>query len=362
MEDKKTQVVQRIQSEIEKLDNLSNHFYFMVFDTKGTASGSLEYIYRMAYTLKENGYNVTMLHQETEFVGVKEWLGEEYASLPHENINGGEIAVSPSDVLFIPEIFSQVMVQTKNLPCKRVAILQNYDWMLEQMPFASKWNTFGIGEAVVNTISNAARVQAVFPAVQCHIVKPCVSEEFANDVDVKKMVVNIYAPNQSDISRIVKPFYWKYPNFNWLSFKDLRGMSKQAMAEELKNGAITIWVDEEAPVGYTALEAMKSGSIVLAKSPKNDLGWNLDEKGELINCCIWFDTFDFLHKQLANVVRAWTMDKVPSVLTEKAKEVVENYCESSAKEDIIGYIKDLVTRRKMEMTALLNNVQKEKED
>jgi hypothetical protein len=54
------------------------------------------------------------------------------------------------------------------------------------------------------------------------------------------MVINVISKDQSDIKKIVKPFYWKYPYFKWVSFKELRNLSKEEFAKELREGAITI--------------------------------------------------------------------------------------------------------------------------
>ena len=89
MEEKDLIVIDRIQAEINKIENKESNIYFFVLDTKGNPSGSLEYIYKLALILKENDYNVTMLYQKDEneeFVGVEEWLGVKYSELPHEDI------------------------------------------------------------------------------------------------------------------------------------------------------------------------------------------------------------------------------------------------------------------------------------
>ena len=168
MTEKDKIAIERIQNEILKIDNKENNIFFFVLDTKGNPSGSLEYIYKLAYILNENGYNVTMLYQlgeDEDFVGVGDWLDEKYANLNHANIASDEVGVSHSDVLFIPELFSNIMIQTKKLPCKRVVILQNYDYILEQMPMASQWGDFGIMEALTNSDLNASLVKSIFPYV-----------------------------------------------------------------------------------------------------------------------------------------------------------------------------------------------------
>ena len=222
MSDKNKIVIENINKEIAKIDKKENRVFFFVIDTKGVPSGSLEYIYNLALIAKEDGYDVSMLHTEEEFVGVGAWLGEEYTNLPHYNVNKGEIGTSPSDVLFIPEIYSQVMNQTKNLPCKRVVILQNYDYVVEQMPYAAQWGDFGIMEGITNSNYQAAELTEAFPYVKLTKVNPYISKIFGSTITPKKMVINVIAKDQSDIKRIVKPFYWKYPYFKWVSFKELR--------------------------------------------------------------------------------------------------------------------------------------------
>lgn len=360
MTEKDLKVIENIEKEISRIDKKENRIYFFVIDTKGVPSGSLEYIYNLALILKNEGYDVNMLHTEDEFVGVGAWLGEEYANLPHFNVNKGEIGTSPSDVLFIPEIFSQVMNQTKNLPCKRVVILQNYDYVVEQMPYAAQWGDFGIMEGITNSDYQAAELKEAFPYVKLKKVRPFISKIFGSTINPKKMVINVISKDQGDIKRIVKPFYWKYPFFKWVSFKELRNLPKEEFAKELREGAITIVVDETASFMYSALEAMKSGSITMVKVPTTTLDWANGE--ELPNCCVWFNDYDTLHKQIASVVRSWITDKIPTVLAEETKKVCEDMTEENTKADILEYVNELLGKRKKEMEDLIVQIKNKKEE
>ena len=120
----KEEMLNIVDENILKLKNKEYTLYFFVLDTKGNPSTSIEYIYHTALTLSKRGYNVVMLHQEEEFIGVGEWLGSEYASLTHMNIDKDNVEVSPSDFLFIPEIFANVMLQTKRLMKQCLLIMQ----------------------------------------------------------------------------------------------------------------------------------------------------------------------------------------------------------------------------------------------
>lgn len=359
MDKKKQKIIENIEKEISRIDKKENKIYFFVIDTKGVPSGSLEYIYNLALMAKEEGYDVAMLHTEEEFEGVASWLGDEYASLPHYNVNKGEVGTSPSDLLFIPEIYSQVMNQTKNLPCKRVVILQNYDFVVEQMPYAAQWGDFGIMEGITNSDYQAAEINEVFPYVKLTKVTPYISKVFGSTIEPKKMIINVIAKDQSDIKKIVKPFYWKYNHLRWVSFKELRNLPKLEFAKALRDGAITIIVDEDASFMYSALEAMKSGSIVMVKVPTTEVEWASGD--ELPNCCVWFNDYDTLHKQIASVVRAWITDKVPPILAEEAKKTVEKYTRENSKKEFIDYVDKVLGKRKKEMEELLTQVKKQEE-
>lgn len=365
MDEKKLKALDKVREEISKIDNKESNVYFFVLDSKGVPSGSLEYIYKLAMIAKNEGYNVGMLYQldkNDEFVGVGEWLGEDYAGIPHYNVSKDEVEITPSDIVFIPEIFASVMNQTKKLPCKRVAILQNYDYLLEQMPFAAQWGDFGIIDCLTNTEYNAELIKDIFPYVRTTVVTPYIDKMFGTTIEPKKMVVNIVAKDQSDINRIIKPFYWKYPTFKWVSFRDLRGFPKEMFANSLRDAAITIWVDTDTSFGYSAIEAMKSGSIVIAKIPNTPLEWvdaEGDENiGKLRNCCVWFDDFNNLHRQIASVVRSWITDNVPPEVEEEASKVPELYSEERTKKEFCEYLTSLFNGRKKELEALIRNVEK----
>lgn len=363
-DNKEEKALNRVLNEISKIEKKENNVFFFVLDTKGNPSGSLEYIYKLAMIAKNEGFKVGMLYQtidkNDEFVGVEGWLGSEYASLPHYDISNNDVEITPSDILFIPEIFSNVMNQTKKLPCKRIAILQNYDYLIEQMPFSAQWGDFGILEAITNTEYNSKLIKDVFPYVKTNIIIPYIDNIFGQTKEPKKMVVNIVASDQSDINRIVKPFYWKFPTFKWVSFRDLRGLPKEKFAESLREAAITIWVDDNTSFGYSALEAIKSGSIVIAKVPNTTLKWmdedNDENVGKLRNCCIWFDNLNDVQRVIASAVRSWITDNVPTTLTDEANKVKELYTYETTKNEFTSYLNAVIDNRLKEMKQLVEVV------
>lgn len=341
----------------KNLDKKNFKLLFFVADSKGVPVGSLTYTYEFAYTLQEMGYKVQMLYAENEFVGVSSWLGEKYASMTHLNTAKDNVDISPCDFLFIPELFSNVMAKTKNLPCKKIAILENFNYMTELIPYGTSWETFGIKDCITTSESMSKRIKEVFPTINTYIVRPRIDSCFkSNSKD--NLIVNIISKDESVINKVVKPFKWKYPLYDFVTFRYLNGRSREELAKYLADGSISIWFDDQTDFGYTALEAMACGNIVIGKIPENEPEWMVDENGELLDNGIWFYKTRDCHNIIANVIQTVLYDKVPEKLTDNVKETLLKYTSDNQKNDIDNTIKTIISSRKNEiemMTKALNN-------
>ena len=348
----KEEMLNIVNDNISKINNKEYKLYFFVLDTKGNPSYPLEYIYRTAYMLHKRGHNVVMLHEEEEFVGVSDWLGEEYANLPHMNVNKENVEISPCDFIFIPDIFANVMLQTKDLPCKRVVIVQNYGNITEFMPVSQTFESLGIVDVVTTSTINEKGVKSYFPNIRTHIVSPSVMPVFRDSDEPRKLIVNIVSKEQSDANKIVKPFYWKNPLYRWVSFRDLRGLSKSVMAEAMREAAITVWVDDKTDFGVSLLEVVKCGGLVLAKLPERAQEWMIEKNEEEENSfkptssILWFNDIDEVSNILPQVVRSWTIDQVPTEVYDKQKELYDMFTENIQELEVIeAYEKGIIERR-----------------
>ena len=361
----KKEMLRIVDENISRLENKDYTLYFFVLDTKGNPSSSLEYIYKTALTLSKRGHNVVMLHQEKDFVGVADWLGEDYANLKHSNVETDNIEISASDFLFIPEIFANVMLQTKNLPCKRVVIVQNYGNITEFMPVSQTLESLGIIDVIATSKKQEEKIKEYFPNIRTHIVSPAVDNVFRDSTNERKLIINLLVKEQSDANRIVKPFYWKNPVYRWVSFRDLRGLPKEVLAEALRESAITIWADDKTDFGISLLEALRCGGLVLAKIPENLEDWMI-KNDELTDSILWFNSIDDASNMISSVVRSWTMDAVPDEVYQKQKELNDIFTEDIQEKEIIEvYEKNIINKRlsdfKETKVDIENNVLKTKE-
>ena len=348
------ETISLLETEKKKLETKEFNLYFFVLDSKGNPSATLRYIYQTALTLKELGYKVTMLHQEKDFVGVGNWLGEKYASLEHRNIEKENVPISASDFLFIPEIYANVMSQTKNLPCKRVAILTNMGYLTEIIPVGVTWADMGIDEVITISKNHEKAIKDYFPFVHSHVVSPYIPAVFRQPTKPQDLIVNFISKTPNDINRIIKPFFWKFPVYKWISFRDLRGLPQETFADALREGAITVWIDDDSNFGSSLLEAVKSGSLVLAKVPKTPSEWMFDEKGNLVEGIVWFDDLKRVPEMIASVVRTWLIDEIPADLKESAAKLVTLYTKKQHEDEIDEvYVKGLFTERVKEVEAAI---------
>ena len=80
--------IKKIEGSVTNLKEKTARIYFLVQDTKGNPKASIKYIYDMAITLKNSGYNPIIIHETTDYEGVSSWLDKKYMELPHQSIDG----------------------------------------------------------------------------------------------------------------------------------------------------------------------------------------------------------------------------------------------------------------------------------
>lgn len=349
--DKQEEILERVNKTIEILENKESNLYFFVTDCKNIPNSNTLYIYTVASRLKSLGYNVTMLYQLSNeytkhevdrlrrlekpidkyrvFEGVDKWLSYDpiFSSLPHMNIANGDWKVSPSDFLFIPEVFASLMKETfnKKLPCKRYVILQNFRYVTEFIPYGDQWANYGMMDAICSTKQQENLIKDVFPYVRTSLLSPSFNSMLSKPLVAKKLIVNIASPKSDVIEHIIKTFYWKYPTMQFVTFRSLRNLPFDEYAKRLKEGAITIWHDPETSFGYSAVDAIKCGNIVIGKIPDMIPEWMTDEKGNIVDCAIWYNDVNEVPELVSKLVGSWMRDEIPQVITDEMDKIASRY-------------------------------------
>ena len=242
-----------------------------------------------------------------------------------------------------------------NIPCKRYIILQNFDYITEFIPLGVEWLNYGIKDVITTTPLQETMVKEIFPYVKTTVIPPYIDNIFRKPIKPKKLIVNIVTKHQSIVNKIVKNFYWKYPSYKFVSFRDLRGFPRKQYAELLQEGAITIWADENTYFGYSPLESMRCGNIVIGKIPENETEWMYSDD-KLKNNGIWFDNYRQLPDILSRVVNAWMNDEVPEELLQEMEKTNTLYTYNEWDKNINDLIGNISNQRIEELNNVLESV------
>jgi hypothetical protein len=310
--------IQKLEKSIENLKDKSVRIYFMVQDTKGNARASIAYTYRMALTLKKNGFNPIILHEKPEYDGVANWLGQEFMDeLPHKPIEGQNLEVSPEDFIIVPELYGFVMPQLANLPCAKIVLCQAYDHVLETLQPGQNWVQFGFTKCIVTSESQKEYVSAFMKNISYDIIPPVISENFVKQELPPKPIIAIHTRDQRDTMTLIKTFYLKYPQYRWVTFRDMRGLSEKEFANALKDCFLSVWIDPTSGFGTFPLESMKVGVPVIGKIPNMFPEWMNEDNGLWIreqNQIVDFVS-DFLHNWLEDNINESLYENIESTST-----------------------------------------------
>jgi|LakMenE18May11ns_1017448.scaffolds.fasta_scaffold9958659_14 hypothetical protein len=324
----------QIEEQISQIALALNNFetknfrvYFFVLDTKGNPTAGIANIYEHVKILNDLGYSACVLHEKNDYKlrgdqegnGVADWLGEEYAALPHASIEGQELNISPSDFVVIPEIFSNIMDQLKGFPCKKIVISQSYDYLLELLQIGKRWNVdYGFNDVITTSEKQADYVKSLFPSIQTHVVPVSISDYFTDSDKPKIPVVSILTRNHGEAAKIAKSFYLQYPLYKWITFKELRGLPKKQFAAELSKSCLAVWIDDQSGFGTFPLEAIESNTPVIGKIPNMVPEWmeTTNESGVKVikNNGVWTNTTLNIPELIANYLKVWFEDSLPQEL------------------------------------------------
>jgi len=353
--------ISQLTEVIEKIENKDFSIYYFTLDTKGNPTAGVANIYEHVKLLNELGYKAFILHERDDYKlykdedgqGLADWLGDEYAVLPHISIQGQTLNVSPSDIILIPEIFSTIMEQIKGFPCKKIVLSQSYDYLLDLLPIGTRWNVdYGFNDVITTSEKQANYIKNLFPSISTHIVPVSIPKYFKDSDKPKIPVVAILTRNQGEAAKIAKAFYLQFPIYKWVTFKELRNIPREKFAEELGKCCLAIWVDETSGFGTFPLEAMETNTPIIGKIPNMVPEWmeTQDKDGNvtITDNGIWTSTTTNIPELISTYLKLWLEDSVPTELTDTMEATKGRYSVENQMEKITSVYDSIITNRVLE--------------
>lgn len=348
--------ISKIEESIKNLKEKNSRIYFFVQDTKGNARASVRYIYQMALTLKDLGYNSIILHEKSDYHGVSNWLSSKFMELPHKSVEGQNLEISPEDMIIVPEIFGYIMAQISNLPCAKIVLSQAYDHVFETLQPGQSWSQLGFAKCITTSEKQKEYLSSVMRGVSYDIVEPYISTVFETSQYPAKPIITIHSREQRDSINIIKSFYQKYPQFRWISFRDMRAMSEEEFATHLKESMLSVWIDPTSSFGTFPLESIKVGVPVIGKVPNLVPEWMTEKNG------VWVQDSIRMIDYIADFVQNWLEDNISEDLYTSMSETAEKYSneenfKNKVSELFSSYANVRISNFESELNKLTSNVE-----
>ena len=363
--------LETIKNSIEKIKNKDFGIYFFTLDTKGNPTAGVATIYEHVKKLRSLGYNAQILHDKNDYklredeegMGIAEWLGEEYATLPHISIESQQLQVGPQDFVIIPEAFASVMKQTKDFPCKRVVFLQAYEYIFEMLEIGEGWEQFNIRDVITTNKNLSDYARSIFRGINVEEIPVGIPEYFTNSDKPKVPTIAMSARDKRELLKIVKIFYQKYPHYRFVTFRDMSGLPRKDFAKQLGESFVSVWIDELSGFGTFPIESMKSNTPVIGKIPRMVPEWmgTVDENGNLNlnDNGIWTANLNSIPDVVATMVGLYLEDALPENILNGMKEYQDKYTAETSEKVLTEVYERLFGKRIVELQTTLEQLEKQ---
>jgi hypothetical protein len=323
------------------------------------------------------GYEVIILVEKGDYV-IPVWVEKELTQFKHIPMSDPKLMVGPEDVMIIPEVYSNVMEQTKNLPCIRIGLLQSVDYMMNSLIPGTDWKSFNINDIITTSETLKEWVESFMGINKFNIYTYNVGipAYFERTNVPQKPIISIMGRNPNEISKLVKLFFSRFPQYRWITFDPMLTKSKppQQMrrvdfAKRLQGNFAAVWVDRISSFGTFPLECMKSGVIPICLKPDITPEYILErasgDTSQVVKIVegsgIWTDSFYDLPILIGEVLVKFLDDAISPNLYDSMEKIAEKYTQENSEEQLAKIYQGFVNQRKTLFETALNPVQEPKE-
>lgn len=387
----KEQLAKLVDERVQKLKNneFSIHFYSPAINNP---SGGVAVLVRLARALNDAGYNTKIyyepkLDQKASFeasnkakkrVDIFEkfypnWVDFsiedlEFIPLGNEKIkfkDGSEstprsLKVEAEDFMIIPEGFPNIMKKTAQVSCKRIVLAQSWAFVLGGLQNGETWQHLGIHDVISVSDGITEFLDAFMPELAINQLKQGIDRKYFSPPEKQSEKFPIIGftngrdtVSQLKIINIIKGFYLAFPQFKWVKFIELSGLSREEFAERLKSCALVLYTDEIAGFGTLPLEAMACGTHVvgyITHGGKEYVNANGDNGFWATNGDL-FSLIDLLGIAMKKWIDGDIDREAPQ---QRYEELLSNYTVDGEKERIIELIENYKKHRIDEFEAIKN--------
>jgi hypothetical protein len=346
---------------VARLEAKESKFIFCVPDSAGPSASVYE-LYTHANVLKNMGYNVTMMTESSD-LKAPEWIEPSLTDIKHVLITDSKINVSPDDFMIIPEVFTNIMEQTKNLPCKKICLLQSFDYMLNGLIPGTDFELFGINDVITTSETLRTMLNTFYgEKYKVETYDIGIPDYFKPSEMPQKPVISIVGRNSNDISKVIKLFFSKYPHLKWVTFDPLLTNTKPPtqldridFAERLRNNFAAVWIDRIASFGTFPIECMKSGVIPIFIVPDIEPEYLQDASKKYVEAGMYTSNIYDIPVMIGDLLTKFIDDSIPDQIYETMSAIADRYTMDKSEKQLTEIYSKYVEERISFLKNALNN-------
>jgi hypothetical protein len=210
------------------------------------------------------------------------------------------------------------MSQITNLPCGKIVLCQAYDHILETLQPGQSWADLGFLKCITTSEKQKEQIESIMRNVSFDILKPYISDEFKPQTLPSKPIISVHSREPRDTANLIKTFYIKFPQYRWITFRDMRNLSEKEFARGLDSSCLSVWIDETSGYGTFPLESMKSNVPVLGLVPNIVPEWMSEDNG------LWINNKTQMVDFIADFLQNWLEDNVNENLFIEMKKTIDS--------------------------------------
>lgn len=349
--------IEKIRVSLDNLINKKSKFLFCVPESVNPVASVYE-IYFHATVVKNMGYDVIMMVEKGDYV-IPSWIEKELTNHKHIAMSDPKLMVGPEDIMVVPEAYSNVMEQTKNLPCVKIGLLQSVDYMINSLIPGTDWSSFNYND-IITTSQSIKEWMNMFYGNKFNIkvYNVGIPEYFEKSKVPQKPIISVIGRNPNEISKFVKLFYAKYPQYNWVTFdpmvtksKPPQPMRRVDFAKRLQGNFAAVWIDRISSFGTFPLECMKSGVIPICLKPDIMPEYMIerDENGVPIKAVdgggVWSNNYYDLPVLTGEVLIKFLDDSITQELYDTMDRIVARYNQGESEKNLVDIYTEFINHR-----------------
>ena len=154
------------------------------------------------------------------------------------------------------------------------------------------------------------------------VIPPYISDSFEPQKFPAKPIIAVHSRDQRDTLNLIKSFYIKFPQYRWITFKDMRGLSEAEFGKTLQDCFLSVWIDPTSGFGTFPLESMKVGVPVIGKIPNMFPEWMNEDNG------LWIREHNQIVDFVSDFLHNWLEDNINESLYENIESTAKAYSDT----------------------------------